>query len=241
MTVKTRCESAWRKGWKEARRSLATGPVKAAGLETPPESGKRTHAYGLLMTVRIIPATLRDLSYIAANLRPEDKAEIDCQFDQWSPALLALMALQGFAYVAEFDGNPEAGFGAAEQHGGLWIAWSWGTRRMKRCVPGITEFFHAVLGRQVAARRLACRGEGVGRQRTGAALARPPRRHATLPAAGLRQERRGFFALRLDKNLSLRESWNHVPLPKAAGAEAAATDTDHRRQGRAGARSSPQG
>ncbi|UDL89493.1 hypothetical protein LGH82_31325 [Mesorhizobium sp. PAMC28654] len=58
---------------------------------------------------------------------------------------------QGFAYVAELDGNPEAGFGAAEQRSGLWIAWSWGTRRMKRCVPGITEFFHGVLGPQVAA------------------------------------------------------------------------------------------
>ncbi|TIL79475.1 MAG: hypothetical protein E5Y81_09265, partial [Mesorhizobium sp.] len=79
------------------------------------------------------------------------RTEIDCQFDEWSPALLALTALQGFAYVAELNGNPEAGFGAAEQRGGLWIAWSWGTRRMKRCMPGITEFFHAVLGPQVAA------------------------------------------------------------------------------------------
>jgi hypothetical protein len=34
-----------------------------------------------------------------------------------------------------------------------------------------------------------------------------------------------------------REDWNHVPFSKAAGAEAAATDTDHRRQGCAGARS----
>ncbi|TJW66271.1 MAG: hypothetical protein E5V92_36260, partial [Mesorhizobium sp.] len=75
--------------------------------------------------------------YIAANLRPEDRAEIDCQLDHWSPALLALTALQGFAYVAELDGNPEAGFGAAEQRNGLWIAWSWGTRRMRRCVPEI--------------------------------------------------------------------------------------------------------
>ncbi len=83
------------------------------------------------MTVRIIPATLCDLSYIAANLRPDDRAEIDCQLDHWSPALLALTALQGFAYVAELDGNPEAGFGAAEKRGGLWIAWNWGTRHMK--------------------------------------------------------------------------------------------------------------
>ena len=86
----------------------------------------------LCMTLRIIPATLRDLSYIAANLRPQDRAEIDCQLDHWSPALLAFTALQGFAYVAELDGNPEAGFGAAEQRSGLWIAWSWGTRALAR-------------------------------------------------------------------------------------------------------------
>ncbi|TIM18305.1 MAG: hypothetical protein E5Y69_34310, partial [Mesorhizobium sp.] len=34
-----------------------------------------------------------------------------------------------------------------------------------------------------------------------------------------------------------RESWNHVPLPKTTRLEATATDTDHCRQGRAGARS----
>ena len=60
------------------------------------------------MTLRILPATFRDLSYIAANLRPEDRAEIDCQLDHWSPALLVLRRCQGFAYVAELDGNPEA-------------------------------------------------------------------------------------------------------------------------------------
>lgn len=47
------------------------------------------------MASRIVAATLRGLSYIAANLRPEDRAEIDCQLDHWSPALLALTALHG--------------------------------------------------------------------------------------------------------------------------------------------------
>ncbi|RWM20322.1 MAG: hypothetical protein E5X53_02800 [Mesorhizobium sp.] len=189
------------------------------------------------MTLRIIPATLRDLSYIAANLRPEDRDEIDCQFDDWSPALLALTALQGFAYVAELNGNPAAGFGAAEQRGGLWIAWSWGTRRMKRCVPGITEFFHAVLGPEVAARG-AWRVEARALAANELALRWLARLGATqrcrLPGYG----RNGEDFLLYDWT---RESWNHVPLPKAAGAEAAATDTDHRRQGRAGARSSTQG
>ncbi|RWB24667.1 hypothetical protein [Mesorhizobium sp.] len=189
------------------------------------------------MTLRIIPATLRDLSYIAANLRPEDWAEIDCQFDEWSPALLALTALQGFAYVAELDGNPEAGFGAAEQRGGLWIAWSWGTRRMRRCVPGITEFVHAVLGPKVAARG-AWRVEARALAANELALRWLGRLGATercrLPGYG----RNGEDFLLYDWT---RESWNHVPLPKAAGAEAAATDTDHRRQRRAGTRGGTQG
>ncbi|RWP94179.1 hypothetical protein [Mesorhizobium sp.] len=194
------------------------------------------------MTVRIIPATLRDLSYIAANLRPGDRTEIDCQFDEWSPALLALTALQGFAYVAELNGNPEAGFGAAEQRGGLWIAWSWGTRRMKRCVPGITAFFHAVLGPQVAAQG-AWRVEARALATNELALRWLARLGATqrcrLPGYGRNGE--DFLLYDWTRSSDFGESWNHVPFSKAAGAETAATDTDHCRQGRAGARSSPSG
>ncbi|MER8835250.1 hypothetical protein [Mesorhizobium sp. M0909] len=188
------------------------------------------------MTLRIIPATLRDLSYIAANLRPEDRAEIDCQLDNWSPALLALTSLQGFAYVAELDGNPEAGFGAAEQRSGLWIAWSWGTRRMRRCVPAITEFFHAVLGPEVAARG-AWRVEARALAANGLALRWLARLGATqrcrLPGYG----RNGEDFLLYDWTRSSHFGENHVPFSKAAGAEAVAADTDHCRQGRAGARS----
>ncbi|MER8852208.1 hypothetical protein NKH94_11485 [Mesorhizobium australicum] len=185
------------------------------------------------MTVRIIGATLRDLSYIAANLRPADRDEIDCQLDQWSPALLALTALQGFAYVAELDGNPEAGFGAAEQRGGLWVAWSWGTRRMERCVPGITAHFHAVLGPQVAARgawrveaanQLALRWLG----RLGA------EQRCLLPGYGKNGE--DFFLYDWT-----REGWNHVSVSKTTGTEAAAAGSDRAGQGYAGARGGPAG
>lgn len=189
------------------------------------------------MTVRIVPATLRDLSYIAANLRPEDRAEIDCQLDQWSPALLAMTALQGFAYVAELDGNPEAGFGAAEQRSGLWIAWSWGTRRMKRCVPGITAQFHAVLGPQVAARG-AWRVEARALAANELALRWLGRLGATqrclLPAYGRNGE--DFFLYDWT-----REGWNHVSVSKTTGTEAAAAGADRAGQGCAGARGGPAG
>lgn len=186
------------------------------------------------MSIRIVPATLRDLSYIAANLRLEDRAEIDCQLDHWSPALLSLTALQGFAYVAELDGNPEAGFGAAEQRSGLWIAWSWGTRRMKRCVPGITRFFHDVLGPQVAARG-AWRVEARALADNDLALRWLDKLGATqrcrLPAYGRNGE--DFFLYDWT-----RESRNHVSLStETTGTEAAAAGAHRAGQGRTGARS----
>lgn len=97
------------------------------------------------MTVRIIPASLRDLSYIAANLRPDDFAEVDCQLDHWTPALLASVALRDHSYVAEANGNPEAAFGAGKVRQGYWVAWSWGTPRMGRAVPHITRFVRTVM------------------------------------------------------------------------------------------------
>jgi hypothetical protein len=119
---------------------------------------------------RIVGANLRDLTYIAANMRPEDRREVECQLAQWDASLIALTAMQGPAYIVELDGNPEAAFGAAEQRVGLWQAWSWGTKRMNRCVPAITRFFYAVLGphvseqgawrveaRPIAGNELACR------------------------------------------------------------------------------------
>jgi hypothetical protein len=102
------------------------------------------------LKARIVGATLRDLTYIASNMRPEDRQEVECQIEQWDTAMIALAAMQGFAYVVELGGNPEAAFGACEQRQGLWVAWSWGTKRMPRCVPAITRFFHAVLGDQVS-------------------------------------------------------------------------------------------
>lgn len=98
------------------------------------------------MSARVIAGTLRDLSYIAANLRLEDREEVDCQFVDWSPVGLASISLRGHAYVVLIDGNPEAAFGAnPTPNPGLWVAYSWGTRRLWRAVPIITHFVSAVL------------------------------------------------------------------------------------------------
>lgn len=186
------------------------------------------------MTVRIIGGNLRDLSYIAANLRPEDHAEVDCQFSEWSPAMLALQAMQGFAYVAEIDGNPEAAFGAGEVRSGLWIAWSWGTKRMRRCVPRITEFFYAVLGPDVAAKG-AWRVEARALASNELALRWLNRLGATerctLPGYGKNGEDFILFDW-------TRETWANVHLRKTRASQAAPCHADGGRQGRTGPRSS---
>jgi len=97
------------------------------------------------MIVRIVPGTIRDLSYVAARLRPDDRSEVDCLIPGWTPAGLALAALHGSAYIVELDRNPEAAFGACEHRHGLWNIWAWGSRRMGRCVPAIRNFCLNVL------------------------------------------------------------------------------------------------
>lgn len=166
------------------------------------------------MKARIVGATLRDLSYIAANMRPEDRAEVECQIDHWDVGAIALGAMQGLAYVVELDGNPEAAFGACEQRSGLWIAWSLGTRRMPRCVPAITRFFHAVLGDQVS-REGAWRVEArpiAGNELAVRWLKRlGATERCTLPSYG----KNGEDFLLFDWT---RESWNDVLLAKTAKA-----------------------
>lgn len=115
------------------------------------------------MSCAIVPATLLDLSYIAANLCPADRAEIECQVDEWDAAGIAAYALRDFAFCALWDGNPEAGFGCGRAREGYWIAWSWGTVRAWRCLPDMIAFIRGYLqplvyeagARRVEARALA--------------------------------------------------------------------------------------
>ncbi len=93
----------------------------------------------------IKPATLRDLSYIATHMRPADRAEVECQIDEWSATNIAAMSLRDFAYIAELDGNPELAFGCGEVRKGYWIAWSWMTKRGWRCLPTVIPYITQTL------------------------------------------------------------------------------------------------
>ena len=92
--------------------------------------------------VEIVPATLRDLTFIAANMRAEDWREIACQFPEGitRTEIAALAGQFGESWVAVSSAQPVAAFGAAPLTCNVLTGWAWGTRRMRRAVPAITRF-----------------------------------------------------------------------------------------------------
>lgn len=103
--------------------------------------------------VDIVPACIRDLTFILANLRQDDYEEIACQLDGLPFELLAYGAMvePQHAYVARLDGQPVAAFGATRQRPTLANAWSWGTPHMGRAVPFIIDSVCEVLIPDLAA------------------------------------------------------------------------------------------
>lgn len=97
-----------------------------------------------MVAVSIVPPTLRDITYIAANVRPEDWREIACQIPDGVTALdVALWSVSaGQAWVAKLGDQPVALFGASPQTaaGNVLALWAWGTKRMRRVAPAITRF-----------------------------------------------------------------------------------------------------
>ena len=73
-------------------------------------------------------------------MRASDRAEVEAQIDEWSAVHVAALSLRDFAYVVELNGNPEAAFGCGKVRQGYWIAWSWGTDRLIKCVPTMVSF-----------------------------------------------------------------------------------------------------
>lgn len=93
------------------------------------------------MRVEIVPGTLRDLSFIATNLRPQDQREIYCQLPEGiTPAEIAVLSMMGRTWVAVLDGQPIAAFGIVPIAASVLSLWCWGTPRMTRAVPAITRY-----------------------------------------------------------------------------------------------------
>lgn len=94
--------------------------------------------------VTIAEATLRDMSYIAANMRDADRREIGAVIDQ-PPIVIACMLYEGspgFRWVAYLDGQPVCAFGVSTMFVGVGSAWAYGKAGMERVMRGVTAFCH---------------------------------------------------------------------------------------------------
>lgn len=93
------------------------------------------------MPVEIKPGNLRDLSFIAANIRPEDWAEIACQLPpDTQPISLAWMVAQGESWTAHYRGQPIAAFGVSPMTASVLALWAWGTKALPRAAGAIERF-----------------------------------------------------------------------------------------------------
>ncbi len=94
------------------------------------------------MSVTIQPATLRDTSYVMANLRPMDDLEVRCQLPDGTKMHEAAYGLlmAGDAFVALVGEQPAVVFGTNQMTPGCHGVWALGTRHAWRAIPKVTQF-----------------------------------------------------------------------------------------------------
>ena len=99
---------------------------------------------GLRQGVVIRPGSMRDFSYLAANMNEADWQEIACQIPKGtSTTEIAALCLGGRAtWAAIWRGQPVAGFGihSMTAAGNVCSLWLFGTRESWRAIPSIEEF-----------------------------------------------------------------------------------------------------
>lgn len=87
---------------------------------------------------------LRDLTYIIANLREDDRKEIDPLIPnsiqpEHRNSYIAVQCLSGFAYSVKIGEQPICAFGV-KIVGTIGSGWAFGTDRMIRAIPLISDF-----------------------------------------------------------------------------------------------------
>lgn len=95
--------------------------------------------------IEITDATLRDASFVIANLRPLDELELMCQLpdDVKRHEVAYALLHSGDCFVAKLDGQPVAIFGSSLVNQACLSLWALGTKRMRRVAPAITRFMFA--------------------------------------------------------------------------------------------------
>lgn len=102
--------------------------------------------------IEIEPATLATASWVTANMRDEDRAEVMCQVpdDMPTAAIAEYSILSGEAFVALDRGQPIALFGSTPMTMACFSVWAVGTKRFARAVPEMTlAFMHYIVPRRI--------------------------------------------------------------------------------------------
>lgn len=94
------------------------------------------------MPVTIRPATLRDMTFIAATMRDQDRREIRAVIEESDTVIGTMLfnASPDLAWTAWIGDDAVAAFGISRLFQGLGSGWAYGTRRMRRAIPAITRF-----------------------------------------------------------------------------------------------------
>lgn len=100
--------------------------------------------------IDIVPANIRDYTYIASNMRDEDRREIFCQLPEEATSRdVAIFSLNyaSHAYTVRLRGRNVAAVGATQLSvcGSVYSAWAWGTKELNRVAPRIGRYFLSVI------------------------------------------------------------------------------------------------
>lgn len=116
------------------------------------------------MKLEIEPLTLRSATWLAANMRPQDEAELMCQLPPGTSrsdagAACFFTSGDGWKWQAIIDGSPVACFGVSQLTYTTWVGWGFGRPQMRRAMPEVTRFLKAQLPRLIEAgcRRIEAR------------------------------------------------------------------------------------
>lgn len=95
--------------------------------------------------VRIEPACLAHASFIAANMRDADRAEIMCQVPDGTKTyeVAGMLLNSGDAFVAYYDDEPVLFFGAHPLNVCTLDAWAMGTDKTRRCIVEVSRYMFA--------------------------------------------------------------------------------------------------
>lgn len=92
--------------------------------------------------IEVVPATLRDTSYVLYHLNPEDEAETACQIDPGlkRSELAYGLLMSGDSFAVRIDDQPVAVFGTGPLNRYTLSVWALGTSKMRRALPAISRF-----------------------------------------------------------------------------------------------------